>query len=173
MQVKDKVEYKGDVLRLGEISSQSLEQLLQSYELELISSPCDSYIPGSFWGESEAGLIANRVYARMDTPVHSIMHETGHAICMPPLRRAGLDTDAGGDYAEENAVCYLQILLADAIPDMGRDRMMRDMDAWGYSFRLGSAQIWFEQDADDARSWLLEHGIINAACRPTGKLRAT
>ena len=32
-----------------------------------------------------------------------------------------------------------------------RARMWRDMDDWGYSFRLGSAQQWFEQDADDAR----------------------
>ena len=54
-------------------------------------------------------------------------------------RRAGLDTDAGGDDAEENAVCYLQILMADALPNVGRERMWRDMDEWGYSFRLGGA----------------------------------
>ena len=24
------------------------------------------------------------------------------------------------------------------------------MDAWGYTFRLGSARAWFENDADDA-----------------------
>ena len=63
-------------------------------------------------------------------------------------RRRGLDTDAGGDYDEENAVCYLQILLADELPGFGRARMMADMDAWGYSFRLGSAQAWFERDAE-------------------------
>ena len=33
-----------------------------------------------------------------------------------------LDTDAGGDYDEENGVCYLQILLADEIPGFGRAR---------------------------------------------------
>jgi hypothetical protein len=91
---------------------------------------------------------------------------------MTPERRAGRDTDAGGDYAEEDAVCYLQILFADAIPEMGRVRMMRDMDTWGYSFRLGSAQKWFEQDADDARLWLLSFEIISAEGLPTGKLRA-
>ncbi len=28
------------------------------------------------------------------------------------------------------------------------------MDAWGYSFRLGSTRAWFEGDAQDARAWL-------------------
>ena len=45
------------------------------------------------------------------------------------------------------------------------------MDSWGYTFRLGSAQAWFEQDSDDARTWLLGHGIIDTDQRPTGKLR--
>jgi hypothetical protein len=45
------------------------------------------------------------------------------------------------------------------------------MDAWGYSFRLGSAQTWFEQDADDARAWLREHALIDVADRPTWRLR--
>ena len=85
--------------------------------------------------------------------------------------RAGLDTDAGGDYDEENAVCYLQILLADELPGFGRARMMADMDAWGYSFRLGSARSWFEEDAEDARSWLQRHGLIDASGRPTFALR--
>jgi len=34
------------------------------------------------------------------------------------------------------------------------------MDAWGYSFRLGSAQAWFEQDAEDARSFLVARGLL-------------
>lgn len=75
-------------------------------------------------------------------------------------RRRNLDTDAGGDFSEENAVCYLQILLADAIPGMGRARMFADMDAWGYTFRLGSARRWFEEDAADAREWLVGRGLI-------------
>jgi hypothetical protein len=40
------------------------------------------------------------------------------------------------------------------------------MDSWGYSFRLGSAHAWFAADAEDARQWLLAHGIIE----PTGQL---
>jgi hypothetical protein len=31
---------------------------------------------------------------------------------------------------------------------------MADMDAWGYSFRLGSTRAWFEADAEDAREFL-------------------
>jgi hypothetical protein len=90
---------------------------------------------------------------------------------MDPARRGTLDTDAGGDYDEENAVCYLQILLADAVPGLGRARMLADMDAWGYTFRLGSARAWFEQDAADARAWLRDRALIDGDGRPTGALR--
>ncbi len=128
-------------------------------------------IPGSFWGEEEAGLIANRLLVRADTPVHSILHEAGHFICMDKRRREGLLTNAGGDYDEENAVCYLQIILAGYLPDMGSLRMFADMDLWGYSFRLGSALAWFEKDADDARSWLIRNGIVDENCRPVNCVR--
>jgi hypothetical protein len=45
------------------------------------------------------------------------------------------------------------------------------MDAWGYSFRLGSTRAWFESDAADARDWLLAARLIDAQGRPTGRLR--
>ena len=48
---------------------------------------------------------------------------------------------------------------------------MQDMDAWGYSFRLGSSRAWFESDADDARGWLVDNKLMNAAGRPTFELR--
>jgi len=85
-------------------------------------------------------------------------------------RRAVLFQDAGGDFAEENAVCYLQILWADLLPGTNRVQLMQDMDTWGYSFRLGSTRQWFESDADDARLWLLERKMISAAGEPTGRL---
>jgi hypothetical protein len=90
---------------------------------------------------------------------------------MAPERRAGLLRDAGGDDAEENAVCYLQILLADSLREVGRDRLMQDMDAWGYSFRLGSTRAWFEQDAADARAWLRREQLIDDAGQPTWRVR--
>ena len=52
--------------------------------------------------------------------MHSVLHEASHYICMSPARRAQLDRDAGGDELEEAAVCYLQILLADELPAVGR-----------------------------------------------------
>jgi hypothetical protein len=91
---------------------------------------------------------------------------------MSPERRVGLDRDAGGDDAEEHAVCYLQVLLADRIRGFGRERAWSDMDAWGYSFRLGDTRAWFEQDSAEARAWLEQHGITDAAGALTGRLRA-
>ncbi|MDX1459972.1 MAG: hypothetical protein R3348_02855 [Xanthomonadales bacterium] len=159
------------VLRVGACDRAALTDLLQGFGLRLVQVPQYASIPGSYWGDEEAGLIDQAVYLRDDTPVHSVLHETCHYLCMSPERRQSLDTNAGGDYDEENAVCYLQVLLAEELPDMGRERMFRDMDAWGYSFRLGSARAWFERDADDALQWLKRYGLVSLDRRFTGKLR--
>ena len=159
------------VLRYGEINKQAFRELLSRYQLELIDSLADESIPGSFWGDEEAGLIENRLYCRDDTPVHSALHEACHYICMDQQRRDGLHTDAGGGYDEENGVCYLQILLADSVKEMGRDRMFSDMDEWGYSFRLGSARKWFNEDAEDAIQWLSQYGLIDSHRQPNWTLR--
>ena len=155
------------MLLVNSIDRLDLELLLDRYGLELVLVAPAEVIPGSFWGEREAGLIGARVYARLDTPVHSILHESAHFICMTPERRVGLDTDAGGDDGEENAVCYLQIVLAGSLANIGQDRMCRDMDDWGYSFRLGSAAKWFAEDAEDTRRWLIGHGLIDGEGRIT------
>ncbi|MFK7887113.1 MAG: hypothetical protein AB8G16_09650 [Gammaproteobacteria bacterium] len=159
------------MLRAGECW-QRLEDLLAQFSLELHPVVADSEIPGSHWGAPEAGLKANRVYARADTPVHSVLHESGHAICMSATRRSHLDTDAGGDDHEENAVCYLQILLAREFYADSLKSVCADMDDWGYTFRLGSAQAWFLRDAHDARAWLHRYGLIGADDQPTYQLRA-
>jgi len=139
--------------------------------MELVLVAPDEIIPGSYWGDSEAGLRGDRLYARLDTPIHSVLHEACHYICMVPERRAGLDKYAGGNDLEESAVCYLQVLLGDELPGVGRRRVIEDMDAWGYSFRLGNTAAWFEADAEDARSWLREQGLIDSNDRPTGLAR--
>lgn len=149
-----------DVRRWHDADQASIRQLLAAYGLELVEVDVGQPIPGSYWGDEEAGLLGSRVLIRPDTPLHSLLHEGCHAICMGPQRRAGLDTDAGGDDAEENGVCYLQILLASRIPGFGAERCCADMDAWGYSFRLGSARRWFIEDAEDARRWLAEHALL-------------
>ena len=159
------------VLRLSGIDRLTLALVLNHYGLNLRLLAPEEDIPGSYWGDSEAGLQGDNLYARLDTPVHSALHEACHYICMSPERRAGLDRDAGGDDPEECAVCYLQILLADLLSDVGRERLMQDMDVWGYSFRLGSTRAWFEGDADDARQWLLAHDIMDAAGELTGEVR--
>jgi len=159
------------VMPVSELELPPLQRLLTTYQLQLELIDEHQDIPGSFWGDSEAGLIDNRLIVRPDTPAHSLLHEACHYICMSPDRRTGLHTNAGGDYDEENAVCYLQILLANQLPPLNPGRLMADMDAWGYSFRLGSARAWFEQDADDARDWLIRYGIISTDGKPSGKLR--
>ena len=90
---------------------------------------------------------------------------------MDEARRSRLERDAGGDDIEEAAVCYLQIVLADCLPGVGRARLMQDMDSWGYSFRLGSARDWFESDAADAQAWLLDNELMTGAGAPTFTLR--
>jgi hypothetical protein len=160
-----------DVLRLADVKIKSVSSLLSKYGLSLTTVAGDNEIPGSFWGDEEAGLIGNKLLVRADTPLHSILHEACHYVCMDESRRDGVHTDAGGDYDEENAVCYLQILLADHIDNVGRSRMLRDMDHWGYSFRLGSAQAWFERDAEDALAWLLQQKLVNQQQLPSWKLR--
>ncbi|MBB5207224.1 hypothetical protein HNQ52_000740 [Chiayiivirga flava] len=148
------------VLRVRDVPGDALAALLRRYDLSLQRVPDGEAIPGSFWGEPEAGVIAHTVYARGDTPVHSLLHEAGHLIVLPPDRRARVHTDATDSVAEEDATCYLQIALADLLPGVGSARLMADMDAWGYSFRLGSARAWFEHDADDARAWLTARDLL-------------
>src|SRR6202021_3266079 len=130
------------VLLVNGIDRLALQVLLDRYGLALQLVAPDEVIPGSYWGEREAGLMGSKIFARLDTPLHSVLHESAHFVCMSPERRAGLHTDAGGDDAEECAVCYLQILLAQTL-GFSLDRICADMDAWGYSFRLGSAARWF------------------------------
>lgn len=160
------------MLLLATTDRTAVTRLLAGYGLDLRQVAPDDDIPGSYWGEREAGLRGSTLYARLDTPLHSILHEAAHYICMTPERRAGLDRDAGGDDAEESAVCYLQILLAGALAGVGCDRICADMDQWGYSFRLGQAKAWFEQDAQDSRLWLQARGIIQASGQLTGAVRS-
>lgn len=149
------------VLTLGEIDLADVVALLARYDLrfELV---CDGEpIPGSFWGEPEAGLICSTVHARRDTPVHSLLHEACHLIVLPHERRTAVHTDATDSVDEEDAVCVLQILLGDELPGAGRDRILADMDAWGYSFRLGSASAYLAHDAESAWQWLMTHDLID------------
>lgn len=159
------------VLTVAALSQVDIEALLSRYGLSLQVQEEGEAITGSYWGAPEAGVIGRKVFVRSDTPVHSLLHETCHVICMSEDRRSELETDAGGDDIEEAAVCYLQILLADELEGVGRDLLMADMDAWGYSFRLGDTRSWFERDAEDARNWLIEKGLIRKDGRPEYRLR--
>lgn len=149
----------------------ALTALLARYGLRPTLLDDDAAIPGSYWGAPEAGLIGANVYLRHDTPLHSALHEAAHVICMDEARRATLHTDAGGEYCEEDAVCYLQIVLAQQL-GVSIAGICADMDEWGYSFRLGSALAWFTQDASDARAWLLDHELITAENIATGRCRS-
>ena len=155
-----------DVLTVAEVGFDAPRALLARYGLELVEVAGGEAIPGSYWGEREAGLIGHRVYARADTPMHSLLHESCHLIVLPRERLATVHTDATESVAEEDATCYLQIVLADQVPGFGRDRALADMDAWGYTFRLGSARAWFETDAEDAREFLIDRGLLDVGGTP-------
>lgn len=145
-----------------ELATTALLELLSPLGLELQWVADGAPIPGSYWGEPEAGLIGNQLHLRTDTPVHSALHEACHWLLADAERRASLHTNAGGTDTEENAVCYLQCLLAERLAGYSRERCYADMDAWGYNFILGSAAAWFVGDSDDARTHLRQRGLLGA-----------
>jgi hypothetical protein len=149
------------MLTLADIGFEAPASLLARYGLTLVRVADGAGIPGSYWGGAEAGIIGSTVHARADTPVHSLLHEAGHLIVLPPERRALVHTDATDSVPEEDAVCVLQGLLGDALPGVGRAQVWADMDSWGYTFRLGSARAYVEQDAEHAWRWLRERGLID------------
>jgi hypothetical protein len=149
-----------DVMPVSELGLEALRALFAPRGLAVVEVTDGQDIPGSYWGAPEAGLIGASLYLRADTPVHSALHEGSHFLLMDAARRAQLHTDAGGADVEEHAVCYLQCLLADALAGYSRARCFADMDAWGYTFVLGSAAAWFAGDSEDARAFLKERGLI-------------
>ena len=149
------------VLTLADTGFAEAAALLARFGLSLVRVAGDAPIPGSYWGDREAGIVGSNVYARADTPLHSLLHEAGHLIVLPPDRRAQVHTDATDSVAEEDAVCVLQALLADALPGVARARVLADMDAWGYTFRLGSAAAYVEHDAESAWQWLQARGLVD------------
>ena len=155
-------EHNAAVVRLSDINVKHAQLLLGSFSLELRVIEDSALIPGSYWGECEAGIIGSTVYVRQDTPIHSLLHEACHLIVMPEHMRANVHTNATDSIAEEDATCYLQLLLSDFITGFGFARACQDMDTWGYSFRLGSARAWFEQDAEDAHAFLQNAGLIDS-----------
>jgi hypothetical protein len=124
------------VLRVGGIGFEAPRALLARYGLALVAVDDGEAIPGSFWGDTEAGIIGTTVYARADTPVHSLLHEACHLIVLPEEKRALVHTDATDSIEEE------------------------DVDRWGYTYRLGSTRAWFEQDAVEARHFLHARGLL-------------
>ncbi|MGY1408817.1 MULTISPECIES: hypothetical protein [unclassified Luteimonas] len=153
------------ILLLRHIAFADAAALIQRYGLQLHHVDDGAPIPGSYWGEPEAGIVGSNVYVRGDTPVHSMLHEACHLIVLPEERRQAVHTDATDSVAEEDAVCLLQALLGDALPGVGRDRVFADMDAWGYTFRLGSARAYFQHDAGAAWDWLHARGLVDAQRR--------
>ena len=114
-----------DVLRLSDVGPEQIAAVLLRYGLTMQHIPPGEKIAGSFWGDEEAGLIVNHLLVWPDPPLHSILNEACHYVCMDKARREGLHTDAGGDYDEENAVCFLQIILADHICKNKIDQLRR------------------------------------------------
>ena len=151
------------MLTLSDIDEATVAALLASYGIALARVAEGASIPGSYWGEPEAGIIGSTVHARGDTPVHSLLHEAAHLIVLPPERRVAVHTDATDSVEEEDAVLVLQVLLGDRLPGVGAARVLADMDAWGYTFRLGSAAAYVRDDAASAWAWLQARGLVDAS----------
>lgn len=157
---QDRAALEATVMTCGEVDRGEFEVLLRSLEVEARWIETGAEIPHSHWGDREAGINGNTLFVRDDTPLHSALHEACHIACAHAEGRGDLDCDAGGEQIEEDAVCYLQIALAERLAGFGLARAQRDMDAWGYCFRLGCARRWFEDDAEDARAWLEQRGLL-------------
>ncbi len=149
------------MLTLADIAFDDIAALLARFGLKLALVADNAPIPGSYWGEPEAGVIGDTVHVRADTPMHSLLHEAAHLIVLPLERRSAVHTDATDSIEEEDAVCVLQMLLGDALPGVGGARVLADMDVWGYSFRLGSARAYVEHDADTAWTWLASRSLVD------------
>lgn len=142
------------------VGVERIRALFAPHGLQVVRVEPDTPIPGSYWGDPEAGLVGACLYVRDDTPVHSALHEGSHFLLMDAPRRAVLHTDAGGSDVEEHAVCYLQCTLAERLETYSQARCFADMDAWGYTFVLGSAAAWYARDSEDARAFLRARGWL-------------
>ena len=68
------------MLRCADIGAATLSELLARFGLSLRWLSLNQAIEGSYWGESEAGLVGGTLLVRPDTPLHSALHEAGHFI---------------------------------------------------------------------------------------------
>ena len=68
------------VVTLAELDRREVVALLARCGARLVELEAHQTIPGSYWGDSEAGLIGDAVYARADTPAHSLLHELCHQL---------------------------------------------------------------------------------------------
>ncbi|MEM8982548.1 MAG: hypothetical protein AAGC71_05955 [Pseudomonadota bacterium] len=142
---------------VGDVDAGGLEHWLQRLGLSIAIVPDRVAIPGTYWGEPEAGIVGTTVYASATTPLHSLLHEASHILMHAPTVRHRLLTDAGGTDPVEESVCALQLALADTLPGYSAQRCLGDMDSWGYSFRQGSAVAWYSEDAPIARRRWPDH----------------
>ena len=103
--------------------------MLAGFGLEVEPVDNGSAMPGSYWGDTEAGLVGSVLFVHDDTPLHSAQREACRIVCMDDARRARLHADAGGDAMEKDAVCYLQAPLAGRITGYDRYRLFTHVDA--------------------------------------------
>ncbi len=144
----------------------------RAYGARLERVPAGAAIPGSYWGDTEAGLdrqhrVRARRHARAFVPARALsLHLHGRrAPCRARDRRRRHATTrsaasatcrccspSGSTASAQRAAC--------ATWTRGATR-----------FREGSARAWFDGDGAHARAWLLDHGLVDSAGQPTLRLR--
>ncbi|CAN0354514.1 unnamed protein product, partial [Phaeothamnion confervicola] len=70
--------HSDEVMRIGAADGAAglaLAGIFARYGLTVRWLALDCEIPGSYWGDSEAGLVQSTLYVRADTPLHSALHD--------------------------------------------------------------------------------------------------
>ena len=148
---------------LRDIGFDDVAALLARYGLAARARRRRRADPRQLLGRTRSRPDRPRVHARDDTPVHSLLHEAAHLIVLPPerARRAYRRHRFGRGRRRRLRAA----VAARRRPARRRPRaLMADMDAWGYTFRLGSARAYFERDAEDAGPGCSARGLV--VCRP-------
>lgn len=149
-----------DIICVGDIVFVDVQCLFVVYGFWLYYVVFGELIFGSYWGELEVGIIVSNVYVCDDMFVYLMLYEVCYLIVLLLEWCVQVYIDVIDLVVEEDVICYLQIVLVGQLFGVGSQWLMVDMDVWGYMYWLGFMKVWFEQDVEDVKVWLVECGLL-------------